>query len=412
MLLSVLHEIKDKLIMDEEPEQPNKPDWQKAIEQAAKYAQENWQIATASVVGLAATAGAVGYIATQKPNIQLPPLLQTANLINPPASPSPSSPPTTDDKTKEGDVKKGDKKESMGSGTRLKATVDNKTTELSAEGKKNQAQETMTVDQFINKMSQATGASTTFLRNLCEKESGCDFWRPNGDGSGYGGIFQTPDGHNHSAQKQLEDSIALYNEKKSALGGNPSEGMMALAWNQGASGAEALVSRPNELAIDVLSDFHGKDTAKLVITQNGGNLSMTAGDFARNRTAYYGVSIEIADIPAPAKIPQPNLTITAPPKPSSPPKTLINPSMPVPPAPIKPTIIAPIPVPATPPAESKPFVVPSPAPSPVIETTPTPFASPSAIPSVSPESPTPLPTPLPTSLPTSGVMTAKEGIKR
>lgn len=59
----------------------------------------------------------------------------------------------------------------------------------------------------------------------------------------------------------------------SKLGREPTDGELYLAHQQGAGGASKLLSRPNDLAVDVVG--------RAAVLQNGGTASMTAGQFAQ-----------------------------------------------------------------------------------------------------------------------------------
>ena len=69
---------------------------------------------------------------------------------------------------------------------------------------------------------------------------------------------------------------------RGALGREPQPWELYLAHQQGLGGATALLRAPSAKAVDVLASAYGGDrnAAAQAITQNGGNINMTAGEFA------------------------------------------------------------------------------------------------------------------------------------
>jgi hypothetical protein len=69
---------------------------------------------------------------------------------------------------------------------------------------------------------------------------------------------------------------------RGALGRQPQPWELYLAHQQGLGGATALLRAPGAKAVDVLASAYGGDrnAAAQAITQNGGNINMTAGEFA------------------------------------------------------------------------------------------------------------------------------------
>jgi hypothetical protein len=71
------------------------------------------------------------------------------------------------------------------------------------------------------------------------------------------------------------------NSLKSALRRDPTDAELYLAHQQGAGGASALLRNPNASAHEILTRVYGDpDKAAAAIKQNGGDLNMTAGQFA------------------------------------------------------------------------------------------------------------------------------------
>jgi hypothetical protein len=87
------------------------------------------------------------------------------------------------------------------------------------------------------------------------------------------------DSSKEAAKKLSQDN---YNYLKKKLGREPSEGELYLAHQQGMGGSTALLSNPDKKAVDVLAEVYdgNKARAKKAIKQNGGDVDMTAKDFA------------------------------------------------------------------------------------------------------------------------------------
>jgi hypothetical protein len=152
----------------------------------------------------------------------------------------------------------------------------------------------MTLDEFIGKISDATGLSTSFLNKLCHHESGCKNI-PNSAGSKYGGYFQIPYGHLLTLEEQFKPTLALFKEKIDTLGRKPTDDEMALMWQQGATGAKRLLEDPSALAkdkvgygavFDNLAGNSSKDPTVVAITKKVAD-SITAGKFAEYVIDYY-----------------------------------------------------------------------------------------------------------------------------
>jgi hypothetical protein len=74
------------------------------------------------------------------------------------------------------------------------------------------------------------------------------------------------------------------------LGRDPSPGELYLAHQQGAGGASALLANPDRPAIEVLTQVYGGNAARAraALVNNGGDLSMTAGQFAQKWIGKFG----------------------------------------------------------------------------------------------------------------------------
>lgn len=91
------------------------------------------------------------------------------------------------------------------------------------------------------------------------------------------------------------------------IGAPVTSGNLYLMHQQGRGGASALLSNPEDKAIDVLTGVYGNvDTARRAITLNGGKLSWTAGEFANHiASAYYTKAGKEPPKPTKAAQPQP-----------------------------------------------------------------------------------------------------------
>lgn len=117
------------------------------------------------------------------------------------------------------------------------------------------------------------------------------------DGSQYVGVFQvgpevaadfgvTPEQlQDPRVNAQVAAKLAARNlrQLREGLGREPQPWELYLAHQQGAGGALALLRSPNQSAVDALAAAHGGDRTKAIkiITANGGNPQMTAGQFAQ-----------------------------------------------------------------------------------------------------------------------------------
>ena len=88
-----------------------------------------------------------------------------------------------------------------------------------------------------------------------------------------------PDASREAVKSFTNDN---YNFLRRKLNRDPTNGELYLAHQQGMNGSAALLANPKKKAVDVLAEVYGsKSKAKLAIKQNGGDIDMTAGDFAQ-----------------------------------------------------------------------------------------------------------------------------------
>ena len=143
-----------------------------------------------------------------------------------------------------------------------------------------------------SKLESDKGLPSGYMQRMAKIESNFD---PNAyNPSGAAGLFQfmpstakeyglsdpyDPVASSHAAAA-LAGNNAKYLEKK--LGRSPNSGELYLAHQQGMGGATKLLSNPNAMAVDVVG--------RQAVIQNGGNESMTAGQFASLWTSKFGGS--------------------------------------------------------------------------------------------------------------------------
>jgi hypothetical protein len=151
---------------------------------------------------------------------------------------------------------------------------------------------------------------------MLESSNGTNFR----EGSQYIGIFQIGAGvakDFNVTPEQLKDprvnaqvaaKLAARNlrQLREGLGREPQPWELYLAHQQGAGGALALLRSPNQSAVEALTAAHGGDRTKAIeiITANGGNPQMTAGQFAQVWAKKYGGGVGVGssggikDVPA------------------------------------------------------------------------------------------------------------------
>jgi hypothetical protein len=139
------------------------------------------------------------------------------------------------------------------------------------------------IRSMIGSAAQKHGVDPVALERVAGLESS---FNPNArnPSSSAGGLFQFLDGtatqyglRNRYDPAEASDAAARLmrdnrDSLRAALGRDPTAGELYLAHQQGAGGAQKLLSNPNARAVDVV----GADAVRL----NGGNEAMTAGEFA------------------------------------------------------------------------------------------------------------------------------------
>lgn len=167
----------------------------------------------------------------------------------------------------------------------------------------------------IDGAASATGVSPDFLTRTAAIESGFD---PNAvSPTGASGAWQFTKGTaqrfgltdpfdpNASALAAGRLAVANRDQLRNALGREPSDSELYFAHQQGAAGAGALLANPDAPAVDVLTRVYGGSVGKArqAILVNGGNLGMTAGQFAGKWTSKYDRTPGVAPMTMPADDP-------------------------------------------------------------------------------------------------------------
>lgn len=156
------------------------------------------------------------------------------------------------------------------------------------------------------------GMSPTYMGNMAAKEGGPVNERATAVNpkSGATGVFQflpstwnglaksmpelglTADGMKDPKQQQVAmQAFTGQNAKALSAGGIPvNDSTLALAHQQGAGGAKALLGNPGLNVVDALAPAYKGDRriAMQAVVNNGGDPNMTAGQFAQKVQGYYG----------------------------------------------------------------------------------------------------------------------------
>lgn len=149
----------------------------------------------------------------------------------------------------------------------------------------------MDLQSIIAAAAQARGIDPAHLLRMAQIESGMN---PSAiSPTGAEGLFQftEPTARQYGLVNEMDPAASsdaaarlwLDNQRALAadIGRQPTPGEVYLAHQQGAGGAGALLSRPNENAIDVLQRVTGdRATAERNLMVNGGDPSMTAQQFS------------------------------------------------------------------------------------------------------------------------------------
>ena len=119
------------------------------------------------------------------------------------------------------------------------------------------------------------------------------------------------DPNDPAQSRDMAGKLAIDNAKQfqSSLGRAPTEGEVYLAHQQGAGGAAALIAHPNENAVSALANHAGLslEDADRNIRVNGGNASMTAGQFAAKWTGKFDGAAPVAGANSPVPFTQAQL---------------------------------------------------------------------------------------------------------
>lgn len=146
----------------------------------------------------------------------------------------------------------------------------------------------------VKAMAEEVGVSWDTVNRLVRKESG---WDINADSGSSQGLFQLNDGPQvvqrswqENAQEGLKRWTTAAETAGRILGRTPTDGESYVMYQQGPGGGAALLKPENadRPAIDVLRPLYNDvATARSAIIGNGGNLNMTAAEFARHIANYF-----------------------------------------------------------------------------------------------------------------------------
>lgn len=145
---------------------------------------------------------------------------------------------------------------------------------------------------------QEYGLPEGYLGRVSQVESGGDPFARNPNSSATG-LFQFTDSTaaefdvnpldpNSSITGAAKLAARNRADLRKRLGREPTDAELYLAHQQGAAGAAALLNDSDKFAVDVLEDLYGnRDVAEKALLNNGGNLDLSAGDFANSITKKY-----------------------------------------------------------------------------------------------------------------------------
>ena len=141
----------------------------------------------------------------------------------------------------------------------------------------------------------------SYLPRLAQVESsgGRNLQNPNSTAGGAFGFLDStgkeygltnkndPNASADAAARLATDNARVLRQR---LGRDPTPGELYLAHQQGAGGASALLGNPDRPALDVLTQVYGGNAAKAraALVNNGGDPSMTAGQFAQKWIGKFG----------------------------------------------------------------------------------------------------------------------------
>ena len=144
-----------------------------------------------------------------------------------------------------------------------------------------------TLDQYLDKTKQIENPGNNHAAVSPTGARG-DFQFTRGTWAQYG----HGDINNPLDNREAAGRLAIDNAQRlqTSLGRAPTQGEVYLAHQQGAAGAAALLAHPNENAVSALANHAGisLSDADRNIRVNGGNASMTAGEFAHKWTGRFG----------------------------------------------------------------------------------------------------------------------------
>ena len=145
----------------------------------------------------------------------------------------------------------------------------------------------------VQERAAAAGLSWGLVDRLVQKESSWNTGARNGT-TGASGLFQINDDVQRTVDQNIDKGIEMLSEAQQGarrvLGRQPQDWETYVMYQQGAGGGAALLNPANagKSALEVLTGVYGNAaTARQAITANGGNVNMTAAQFAQSIGNYF-----------------------------------------------------------------------------------------------------------------------------
>lgn len=149
------------------------------------------------------------------------------------------------------------------------------------------------VQNKVKTTAEAFGIPWDVVNRLVTKESGWDTGARNGD-TGASGLFQVNDNVRRSVDENIQTGLSMFRDAQQGaqriLGRAATAADAYVMYQQGAGGGGAILNPANarKSAEEVLTQVYGNAaTARQAITANGGNLNMTAAQFAQHIRDYF-----------------------------------------------------------------------------------------------------------------------------
>lgn len=146
----------------------------------------------------------------------------------------------------------------------------------------------------VEQAANAAGLDWNLVSRLVTKESNWQVSARNGT-TGAAGLFQINDNVNRNLDQNIQTGLSMLKEAQTGaqrvLGRRPQDWETYVMYQQGSGGGAALLNpaNANKKAVDVLIPAYQGNAARArqAITANGGNLDMTAAQFAQSIGNYF-----------------------------------------------------------------------------------------------------------------------------